>query len=94
MFRVDTPDHGEKFFEWKEDAENWVNKVREELHKTYCVEKQTPTEGNCICTRPDLPGYFKGIECTLHYYARTVEPHTIEGCVIADNVYIEEVALE
>jgi hypothetical protein len=67
MFKVDTRDHGEKFFEWEEDAESWAERVREELHQKYCIEKQIPAEGECICTRPDFPGYFVGIECTPHY---------------------------
>lgn len=91
MFKVDSRDHGEKFFEWEEEAEEYAEKVREELHQKYCIQKETPTEGNCICTRPDFPGYHKGIECTPHYYARTVEDHSVDECDIADNVYIEEV---
>jgi hypothetical protein len=93
-FKVDDCDNGERFFEWEEDAEEYAEKRREALHQKYCIEKEVPDKGECICTRPDLPWYRDGIECAPHHYARTVKAHHLEDCKIVDNcVTVEQVEI-
>ena len=83
----------EKYFDWEDDAEEWAEKRREELHRTYCIDKKVPGHGECVCTRKDWSSYYEGIECVRHHYARTVKEHSVDDCTIAEEVYIEEITI-
>ena len=55
-------------------------------HVTYCLEKVVPSK--CLCTISNGDE-----ECGAHTYARTVNPHSVEECTVAD-VYVEEKEIE
>ena len=79
-----------RIFKSLHTAEFEASKIRERLHKEYCLEQKTP-DGSCLCTMTQ-----GGQMCAAHHYAENVDDHNLSDCDIGSdsNVFIEEAEME
>jgi hypothetical protein len=76
-----------RIFKSRKEARVALVALRNRLHQTYCVDKRVPVKCSCGTERVK--------ECASHAYARTVLPHTVHECLIAnDNIEIETKEVE
>ncbi len=75
-----------RIFSSRDAAKDARRALRNKLHTAYCIDKRVPDK--CSCGTPRV------VECTAHYYARTVTPHSVQDCTIAADVVIEVMTVE
>ena len=75
-----------RYFECK--STEFLEELKEseirKLHQEHCVDKVVPTK--CLCTMS-----LGKEECAAHFYARTVEVHTLENCRHQNDIWIDSI---
>jgi hypothetical protein len=90
-YKVRTYDGEDTFFYSEHDAEEYAEKERKRVHQKYCIDKEVPGPGECLCTRPDFQRLSRERTCAAHHYAKTVKEHTVDDCDKAWEVGVDEI---